>query len=60
MVTDTVGDLKVAKETGLKTTAVTWGFHSPKLLKSANPDFLVNDFKELKNVLMDWGLTRQD
>lgn len=53
MITDTVGDLMVAKETRLKTAAVTWGFHSHKLLKSANPDFLVSDFKELRNVLMN-------
>ncbi len=47
MVTDTVGDLKVAKKMGLKTIAVTWGFHSAKILKSEKPDYLVNNFEML-------------
>ena len=51
MVTDTVGDLKVAKKVGLKTIAVTWGFHSPKLLKTAKPDQAAGSFKELAQKL---------
>lgn len=47
MITDTVGDLKIAKKSGLKTIAVTWGFHSARLLKSAKPDYLANNFKML-------------
>lgn len=47
MITDTVGDLKVAKKSGLKTAAVTWGFHSAKMLKSEKPDCLANSFKML-------------
>lgn len=51
MVTDTVGDLRVAKKIGLKTIAVTWGFHSAKILKSEKPDYLANNFKMLyKNI----------
>ena len=46
-ITDTVGDIKVAKKSGLKTIAVTWGFHSKKMLKSANPDFMAKSFVDL-------------
>ena len=47
MITDTVGDIVTAKGSGLKTIAVTWGFHSAKLLQSAKPDFLANNFTML-------------
>lgn len=51
MVTDTAGDLTAAKKMGLKTAAVTWGFHSAKILKSKKPDYLANSFKMLyKNI----------
>lgn len=51
MITDTVGDIKIAKEIELKTVAVTWGFHSKKMLKSAKPDFIADSFEELTSVL---------
>lgn len=51
MVTDTVGDLKIAKNMGLKTAAVTWGFHSAKLLRTAEPDYITKNFKELQHML---------
>lgn len=47
MITDTAGDVKIAKKLGLKTVAVTWGFHAKKLLISTNPDFVASNFKEL-------------
>lgn len=47
MISDTVGDILVAKEIGLKTIAATWGFHSLEMLEKTNPDFVVNDFTEL-------------
>src|SRR3989338_675080 len=46
-VTDTVGDLKTAKEFGLKTIAVIWGFHDKKTLMKAEPDYIASDFKKL-------------
>lgn len=39
-VTDTVGDIKEAKKAGIKTMAVTWGFHNKEMLKKAKPDFI--------------------
>lgn len=51
MITDTAGDIKVAKKLGLKTIAVTWGFHSAKTLRSEKPDYLAKSFKILyKNI----------
>lgn len=47
MITDTVGDIEVAKGNDLKTIAVTWGFHSERLLKRSKPDLIANDFNEL-------------
>lgn len=51
MISDTVGDILTAKKLGLKTIAVTWGFHSEKMLKSANPDFMAKSFKEIQKIL---------
>ena len=51
MVTDTVGDLIVAKKMGIKTVAVTWGFHSAETLKSAKPDYIARNFKILHKQL---------
>lgn len=38
---DTVGDIKEAREAGVKTVAVTWGWHSKERLKKADPDYLI-------------------
>lgn len=47
MITDTIGDINIAKEIGLKTIAVTWGFQSTNTLRSAKPDLLANSFKDI-------------
>ena len=49
-VTDTVGDIKVGKKCGLKTIAVTWGFHSKQLILEARPDHIATDFNTLYNL----------
>lgn len=51
MITDTVGDIKVAKKVGLMTIAVTWGFHNKKLLLSANPNHTISNFDILEKLL---------
>ena len=51
LITDTVGDIKVAKECGLKTIAVTWGFHPKQLLMEAHPDHIATDFNSLTKYL---------
>ena len=51
MITDTVGDIRVAKSLGLKTIAITWGFQSAKDLRSSGTDYLVDNFKQLFETL---------
>jgi len=47
---DTSGDIKEGKASGVRTIAVTWGWHSRKMLAAAKPDFLIDDPEELKNI----------
>lgn len=53
MITDTVGDIKAAKKCGLKTIAVTWGFHSRTTLRTAQPNFIVSTLEELSKILIN-------
>ncbi|MFA6227042.1 MAG: HAD family hydrolase [Candidatus Paceibacterota bacterium] len=41
IITDSVGDIKEAKNVGVKTVAVTWGIHDIKKLKNEEPDSIV-------------------
>ncbi len=54
MITDTVGDIKLAKKMGLKNIAVTWGFHSKKILKTTEPDFIADSFLSLTSIIFKW------
>ena len=47
---DTSGDIKEGKAAGVRTIAVTWGWHSREMLAAAKPDFLIDDPEELKNI----------
>ena len=38
---DTVGDIKEARMAGVKTVAITWGWHTKDKLETANPDYLI-------------------
>lgn len=49
---DTNHEVEVGKHAGIKTIAVTWGFHSKKRLKALSPDYLVNNIKELEKILL--------
>jgi phosphoglycolate phosphatase len=40
-VVDTVGDLKEAKEAGIKSVAVSWGWHDKEKLLSHGPDYFI-------------------
>lgn len=51
MITDTVGDIKVAQKNGLETIAVTWGFHNKESAATAKPNYIVSNFKELISIL---------
>jgi phosphoglycolate phosphatase len=44
---DTAGDIVEARAAGVKSVAVTWGWHSRERLIAAHPDFLVDTPEEL-------------
>jgi phosphoglycolate phosphatase len=44
---DTAGDILEARDAGVKSIAVTWGWHSRERLIAAHPDFLVDAPEEL-------------
>ena len=50
-ITDTVGDIKEGLAAGLKTIAVTWGFHNKELLNGLKPSYLINNPKEINNII---------
>jgi phosphoglycolate phosphatase len=47
---DTTGDIKEAKEAGVKTVAVTWGWHTKERLEKTKPDLLIDFPRELLDV----------
>ena len=44
---DTTGDIVEARAAGVRTVAVTWGWHSRERLVAAHPDFLVETPEDL-------------
>lgn len=50
---DTFGDVLESKEAGIKTIAVTWGYHSKTKLKKAKPDYIVDNAEELVEILLN-------
>jgi len=48
---DSNHEAEIAKRLGIKSVAVTWGLCSEKVLKVVEPDFLVRNVKELKEIL---------
>ncbi len=44
---DTKGDIIEGRKAGIKTIAVTWGWHGEKKLKEEKPDFIVHSPQEL-------------
>ena len=47
---DTAGDIKEAKEAGVKAVAVSWGWHTKERLKEEAPDYLIDSPSELLNI----------
>jgi phosphoglycolate phosphatase len=47
---DTAGDVVEARAAGVRTVAVTWGWHSRERLVATRPDFLVDTPEELLRV----------
>jgi phosphoglycolate phosphatase len=49
-VCDTTGDIREAKMAGIRTVAVTWGWHSRERLTAARPDYLVDKPEDLLGI----------
>jgi len=47
---DTTGDIREAKVAGVRTVAVTWGWHSGERLAKARPDYLTYNPSELPSI----------
>ena len=47
-ITDTLGDIKEAKEAGVKSIAVSWGFNGRELLEKGNPLVIVDQPEEIE------------
>lgn len=50
---DTAHEVKVGKNVGIKTGAVTWGIHNEERLKEAKPDYLIHNLKELELIVLN-------
>jgi len=48
---DSVSDIHAAKQTSIKSIAVSWGHQSIQKLEAANPDYLVQSPQELQHLL---------
>lgn len=48
---DTAGDIREARAAGVRTVAVTWGWHSEERLRAAGPDRIVRSPGELPALL---------
>jgi phosphoglycolate phosphatase len=51
-ITDTIGDLKELKDSGIKMVAVTWGYHDKNKLRKEKPDFLIESPKKLLDLFL--------
>ncbi len=47
---DTSGDVEYGKTAGVRTVGISWGFQDKSKLKLSEPDYLIDDILELKNI----------
>ena len=52
-ITDTVGDIMEARECGVESIAVTWGFHEEKTLQKAKPEKIVSTPEDLLKAIQE-------
>lgn len=52
---DTIYDVIAAQHAGVKSIAITGGAHGRELLESANPDYLIDSFKEILQII-EWTI----
>jgi phosphoglycolate phosphatase len=48
---DTTADIRMARNAGVKSIAVTWGLHPRDLLQTSEPDYLLDDIRALPDVI---------
>ena len=48
---DTKGDIIEGRKAGVKTVAVSWGWHEKEELEKEKPDFIINSPEELEKIL---------
>lgn len=53
IVGDTQLDIQCGKNAGIKTCAVTFGYRTEEELKKENPDFMIDNFKKIINIVFD-------
>lgn len=52
-VTDTFRDIVICKSINIPVIATTWGYDPIEKIKAENPDYIVNNFKELNELLSE-------
>jgi phosphoglycolate phosphatase len=50
---DSNHEIDVAKKSGIKSIAVTWGFNSERRLRDKNPDYIINSSEELSELVLN-------
>ncbi|MEL6650839.1 MAG: HAD-IA family hydrolase [Bacteroidota bacterium] len=60
MIGDEVRDINAATKAGVNSLAVSWGFNSPELLLSGQPNYLVHSPEEMLQYLQNEFLIRND
>jgi phosphoglycolate phosphatase len=51
MIGDSASDIRYAKQAGVQSIAVTWGFQSQDKLRGEKPDFIVRSVQELASLI---------
>ena len=51
MVGDTEMDIRCGKNAGSKTCAVTFGYRTKEMISAENPDYIIDDLREIKNMI---------
>ncbi|MDD3284592.1 MAG: HAD family hydrolase [Patescibacteria group bacterium] len=53
IIADTTHEMEIGKIYNIKTVAITWGFQSREKLKLSNPDYLIDNFEEFENIILN-------
>ncbi len=53
MIGDETRDIQAANGAGIGSVGVTWGFNSSAALSKSNPDYLVSNWKDLEDLLLN-------